>query len=343
MIRRRIEILGLGASNIEKTAAAAAAAADVTAVDVCCRTEEKPDQLLPAGQQGLPVPQLPPLQVQPVLHRPGQAGGAGTAAATLMALFPPLQMLRPTCQQLSPTSVPSKQGTLARKRVVGTLYGQRKGRAIFAVQDDPSSEEPLLLLELAVATGQLVKEMASGTVRILLECERQPLDTKKTTNKKKKKEQIHQPASQSPPRAAPLWEEPLWTMFCNGRKSGCATPRPCGDTDRHVLRTVRAVSAGAGVLPLAAATEAPPPPAAQLETTKGKKAMTEGSCQHGGGGSGSGNGNGGDGGACNQEMMYMRAKFERVVVSKDSEAFYMMSPSGCKAGSPELSIILLRS
>ena len=39
-------------------------------------------------------------------------------------------------------------------------------------------------------------------------------------------------------------------------------------------------------------------------------------------------------------IMYMRARFERVVGSKDSEAFYMISPDG--GGGPELSIYLLR-
>ena len=49
----------------------------------------------------------------------------------------------------------------------------------------------------------------------------------------------------------------------------------------------------------------------------------------------SGGGSGSDG-----ELMYMRARFERVVGSKDSEAFYMMNPDG--TGGPELSIFLLR-
>lgn len=40
------------------------------------------------------------------------------------------------------------------------------------------------------------------------------------------------------------------------------------------------------------------------------------------------------------DMMYMRARFERVVGSRDSEAFYMINPDG-NAG-PELSIYLLR-
>lgn len=40
------------------------------------------------------------------------------------------------------------------------------------------------------------------------------------------------------------------------------------------------------------------------------------------------------------ELLYMRARFERVVGSRDSEAFYMINPDG--NGGPELSIFLLR-
>ncbi|PKA53857.1 hypothetical protein AXF42_Ash011337 [Apostasia shenzhenica] len=40
------------------------------------------------------------------------------------------------------------------------------------------------------------------------------------------------------------------------------------------------------------------------------------------------------------EVMYMRARFERVVGSRDSEAFYMLNPDG--NGGPELSVYLLR-
>ncbi|PKU86621.1 hypothetical protein MA16_Dca010846 [Dendrobium catenatum] len=47
---------------------------------------------------------------------------------------------------------------------------------------------------------------------------------------------------------------------------------------------------------------------------------------------------GGDG--LEGEVMYMRAMFERVVGSKDTEAFYMINPDG--HGGPELSVFLLR-
>ncbi|KAE8731349.1 myb protein-like [Hibiscus syriacus] len=42
------------------------------------------------------------------------------------------------------------------------------------------------------------------------------------------------------------------------------------------------------------------------------------------------------------ELTYMRARFERVIGSKDSEAFYMINPDGVVPG-PELSIFFVRS
>ncbi|KAI3412544.1 uncharacterized protein J3R85_017245 [Psidium guajava] len=175
---------------------------------------------------------------------------------------------------LSSSSSPS----LGRK-VTGTLFGHRRGHVSFAVQDGPQSD-PVLLLELAISTSALVKEMSSGLVRIALECEKIAADR--------------------PPR---LFQEPAWTMYCNGRKCGYAASRACTESDLHVLRTVRTVSVGAGVIPVLADDDRKP--------------------------------GGGDG-----ELLYMRARFERVVGSRDSEAFYMLNPDG--NGGPELSIFLLR-
>ncbi|KAH7431551.1 hypothetical protein KP509_08G055000 [Ceratopteris richardii] len=121
--------------------------------------------------------------------------------------------------------------------------------------------------------AQCPSPAVSGLVRIALECERRQ-------NRGK------------------LFMEPVWTMYCNGRKVGYAIRRACSEIDIQVLTLVRVISMGAGVLP---------------------KTDEEGP----------------DG-----ELMYMRAKFERVVGSKDSEAFYMMNPDG--TGGPELSIFLLR-
>ncbi|XP_057477463.1 protein MIZU-KUSSEI 1-like isoform X2 [Actinidia eriantha] len=161
-------------------------------------------------------------------------------------------------------------------RVVGTLFGYRRGHVHLAFQEDPKLSPPFLV-ELATPTSILVREMASGLVRIALECD-------KKTEKKGLK----------------LLEEPIWRTFCNGKKCGYAVRREPGPEDWEVLKAVGPVSMGAGVLP------------------------------------GSGNGAGGSDG----KLMYMRAKFERVVGSKDSEAFYMMNPDG--HGGPELSIYLLR-
>ncbi|XP_051193063.1 protein MIZU-KUSSEI 1-like [Lolium perenne] len=97
-----------------------------------------------------------------------------------------------------------------------------------------------------------------------------------------------------------LLEEPTWRAYCNGLKCGYAVRRECGADEWRVLRAVEPVSVGAGVLP----------------------------------------DDGADAGAGEGDLMYMRAKFERVVGSRDSEAFYMMNPDG--SGGPELSIYLLR-
>ncbi|RZR79511.1 hypothetical protein BHM03_00005241 [Ensete ventricosum] len=160
-------------------------------------------------------------------------------------------------------------------RVTGTLFGHRRGHVHFAFQVDPRAC-PAVLIELATPTDTLVREMASGLVRIALECERRAGGGKK------------------------LLEEPLWRAYCNGKKCGHAVRRECGPADWRVLQAVEPVSTGAGVLP---------------------------------------GGGGGDGGACG-DVMYMRASFERVVGSSDSEAFYMMNPDN--QGGPELSIYLLR-
>ncbi|KAK1317029.1 hypothetical protein QJS10_CPA05g00883 [Acorus calamus] len=79
-----------------------------------------------------------------------------------------------------------------------------------------------------------------------------------------------------------LREEPVWTMYCNGRRMGCAVARACGEKDWRLLRTLKAVSVGAGIVPL-----------------EERRSIVDG---------------GGEGmGKRGMEVMYMRAKFERVV------------------------------
>lgn len=162
-------------------------------------------------------------------------------------------------------------------RVVGTLFGYRRGHVHFAFQRDPNSP-PTFLIELATPISGLVREMASGLVRIALECDKEKEDQKK---------------------AVKLLEEPMWRTYCNGKRRGFATRKECGHKEWKVLKAVEPISMGAGVLPGCAA----------------------------------------EGGA-DGELMYMRAKFERIVGSRDSEAFYMMNPDS--NGAPELSIYLLR-
>lgn len=135
-------------------------------------------------------------------------------------------------------------------------------------------------MELATPISGLVREMASGLVRIALECDKEKEDEKK---------------------AVRLLEEPMWRTYCNGKKCGFATRRECGAKEWKVLKAVEPISMGAGVLP---------------GTGDEAEANADG------------------------EIMYMRAKFERIVGSRDSEAFYMMNPDS--NGTPELSVYLLR-
>ncbi|CAN0902472.1 Protein MIZU-KUSSEI 1 [Linum grandiflorum] len=169
-------------------------------------------------------------------------------------------------------SNPSGLGT----RVVGTLFGSRKGHVIhFAFQKEPNLP-PAFLIELATPIGGLVKEMASGLVRIALECD--------------KRRRVGSSGN------VRLLEEPGWRAYCNGKKCGFGSRKECGVKEAKLLKAVEMISMGAGVMPASD--------------------------------------NGGD------EVMYMRAKFERIVGSRDSEAFYMMNPD--RHGAPELSIYLLR-
>ncbi|KAK4432113.1 protein MIZU-KUSSEI 1 [Sesamum alatum] len=205
--------------------------------------------------------------------------GVSNFLRSLLSIFTFPSILLPTCRWLSIPTPLSITPSLGRK-VTGTLFGHRRGHVSFAVQDDPRSE-PVLVIELAVSTATLVKEMSSGLLRIALECEK---------------------AHPGGRAAVRLFREPVWTMYCNGRQCGYAQSRACTESDWHVLSTVQTVSVGAGVIPV---------------VDDGRK-----------------------GGASEGELLYMRARFERVVGNRDSEAFYMLNPDG--NGGPELSIFLLR-
>ena len=178
-------------------------------------------------------------------------------------------------------------------RLTGTLYGHRRGHVHLAFQVDPRAC-PALLLELAAPTASLVREMASGLVRIALECDRAKAAARAFPS-------AAAAATSGGGGGRKLVEEKVWRAYCNGKGCGYAVRRECGAADWRVLRALEAVSMGAGVIPAAC-----------------------------GGGEG--------------DVMYMRARFERVVGSRDSEAFYMMNPDSSTGGNggPELSIYLLR-
>ncbi|KAK4356610.1 hypothetical protein RND71_025581 [Anisodus tanguticus] len=190
-------------------------------------------------------------------------------------VFRSFPIITPACKL---PSLPGGRLPEAKICVTGTLFGYRKDRVSLSIQENPGTL-PTLVIDLAMQTNALQKEMSLGMVRIALECEKSH-----DSNKEKTK----------------LLEEPCWTMFVNGKKSGYCAKRDATEEDLHLMEVLKAVSMGAGVLP--------------------SKFDVEGHVD--------------------DEMAYMRAHFERVVGSKDSETLYMLSPDG--NSEPELSIFFVR-
>ncbi|XP_042447578.1 protein MIZU-KUSSEI 1-like [Zingiber officinale] len=128
-------------------------------------------------------------------------------------------------------------GTDSRRNslVTGTLFGCRKGRVSFSIQENPRCL-PSLVVELSLLTHVLLREMSTGMVRIALECEK---NSGNAANDGK--------AASLSSRA--LLEEPLWTLFCNGKRNGYGVRREPTEDDLGVMETLRVVSMGAGVLP----------------------------------------------------------------------------------------------
>ncbi|GLU13070.1 hypothetical protein SLE2022_297170 [Rubroshorea leprosula] len=159
--------------------------------------------------------------------------------------------------------------------ITGTIFGYRRGKVSFCIQANSNSSNPILLLEFAVPTTVLAREMQGGILRIALE----------STGG-------HNTNSQS------LLSMPVWTMYCNGRKVGYAMKRRPSKTDMDALRLMSSVVVGAG-------------------TISGKELDHD------------------------DELMYLRANFERVRSSSDSESFHLIDPEG-NIGQ-ELSIFFYRS
>lgn len=103
-------------------------------------------------------------------------------------------------------------------RITETLFGHRKPRVNLAFQENPNYQ-PFLLLEL-------LQDMGMGLNRIALECE-------KPSNNDKIR----------------IIDEPIWSLFCNGKKMGYGVKREATDDDLNVMQLLHAVSVAIGVLP----------------------------------------------------------------------------------------------
>ncbi|KAI5682592.1 hypothetical protein M9H77_03820 [Catharanthus roseus] len=100
----------------------------------------------------------------------------------------------------------------------------------------------------------------------------------------------------------PLHSVPVWTLYCNGRKLGFALRRKATQQNRLMLKTMQSITVGAGVIP---------------------------------------SGFGSEFGSGSEELMYMRANYECVIGSADSESFHLINPD--EGPGQELSIFLLRT
>ncbi|KAK1313391.1 hypothetical protein QJS10_CPA06g02122 [Acorus calamus] len=202
--------------------------------------------------------------------------GKRSSKLNVFRMFKLFPLLTSGCKVITLLGKPNK-ALLSHHGTTVTLFGFRKSRLSLLIQDDPYSPSPAFLIELPIPTNAFHKEMASGLVRIALESETR-------TNKKR------------------LLEEFVWAVYCNGRKSGYSIRRKnASDDERYVMRMLRGVSMGAGVLPC----------------PEGESSVVDG------------------------ELTYLRARFEKVVGSKDSESLYMINPDGGGSG-PELSIFFVR-
>ncbi|CAD6341742.1 unnamed protein product [Miscanthus lutarioriparius] len=240
-------------------------------------------------------------------------GGAGAGAGGVLGLFKMFKLL-PVLTTGSKMAAMlgrhhnNRPALLADHAPTVTLFGHRRGRLSLAIHEDTRAP-PAFLIELPMLAAALHREMATGTVRLALES-----DTARGGVGSRR-------------RRRPLLEEYVWAVYCNGRSAGYAIRRKdASDDERHVLRLLRGVSMGAGVLP------PPPDERAGAAAAAAARATPSSACPDG-------------------ELTYMRARVERVVGSKDSEAFYMINPDDGSANAaarggdsaPELSVFFVRN
>ncbi|MBA0562651.1 hypothetical protein Golob_007678 [Gossypium lobatum] len=160
--------------------------------------------------------------------------------------------------------------------ITGTIFGYRRGKLSFCIQANSKSTNPFLLLEFAVPTAVLAREMQGGILRIALDCT----------------------VSGNFSSSDSVLSMPLWTMYCNGRKVGYAVKRRPSKSDIDAFRLMSSVVVGAGMI-------------------RGKELDND------------------------DELMYLRANFERARGSSHTESFRLIDPNG-NIGQ-ELSISFYRS
>jgi uncharacterized protein (TIGR01570 family) len=265
-----------------------------------------------AGQQHPRPPRAAghSLEVPSRRHRAGRHGGGASRPARLFQklrhALPILTTLTPRCGRLQvgtpaeataassaaassassshlvPKGAPFSGASRPCRRVTGTLYGHRRGRVVLALQETPRCL-PSLVVELALQTHALLRELGNPAgARIVLETERRPAPAPASDADGARRKR----------HAPPLLDEPAWTMFCNGKKTGYAVRREATDDDLTVMETLRAVSMGAGVLP-------------------GTRGSSPGA---------------------DDEVPYMRGCFDHFIGSRDSESLYMIAPQGGGTG-----------
>ncbi|XP_037489759.1 protein MIZU-KUSSEI 1-like [Triticum dicoccoides] len=185
----------------------------------------------------------------PVVTVP-RCGGILTPAPTAAAASAsPARSDSLLSQIISPSTASSGGGGVcasSRRHMTGTLFGCREGRVSLALQENPRCR-PALVVELALPTHTLLRELGgTAGARIVLETEKKHV---KEHGSSGSGEHGDAAARQHDDDDGWLLHEPIWTMFCNGKRVGYAVRREPTDGDIAVLETLWAVSMGGGVLP----------------------------------------------------------------------------------------------
>lgn len=115
---------------------------------------------------------------------------------------------------------------LSNTTITGTIFGYRRGKVSFCIQENPKSTTPMMLLELAISTATLAREMRGGILRIALECN----------------------TCGNGMNSCSLLSMPVWSMSCNGRKVGFAVNKSPSKVDMDVLQLMESVVMGAGTI-----------------------------------------------------------------------------------------------